>query len=1120
MGRLRKWTPRVAAGLAGALLLLYLLRWPLLGGLVRSELEQAVAAHLKGTLVQARLSGSLLTSATAEDVRVEGGPDTPVDHLSIRRVTARYGFLGLGRPEIEVEGARVVFVDREPEKPSDRPKTIRVAEKIVRTLKFPGRLTLRDGEITLPDSQRIAIAEAYVDETTLRARGRVPGFGEVEASRDGGVVAARAAEGPVRRARLERTGGAFRFTALVEGHEVEGAGQVEHGPDDVLLRAQAEAVAKIGRARVSADFATGRVEARGELTLEVDDPIRARVTASGHVAGPILGPLRAWKLDDAVASAGRVFWRDLELDDVRVEVPDATLDALTWHATASRGKDRFEGEGSVRGGAIEGELRAAVETSAAYVPGIAATGVAIRGRFRVQDGFRFTGRVETGPGEIEGLKWTSLAGEVAVDPQGVEVPALLVKGLPYAPEARVSGSADFQGPRVAVRARAQAGEDWLQAEGVFEKGRFEGAFSGVAADVRAAGRVVKDPASLRAALEPGEIRGVRHGPLDLRLSDGRVVLAETDVASSGAAGRLSGSIAWKNDRVSGELRLRDIVIQGKSFGAAAATFTRDQDLEIDAAWAVEAGIGAELRGRWGASNDLRLQARVPDLAQPWPRRFLDGLPSLTGALTLDAHVAGSAERPEIEGRLGLFGATVEGGAPFHLEVPLRGEGRRIVIALPATPTPFGRLTLDARLPLPGAGEPLEGRARLEARDLAVFARFLPEAARSYVPEGELDVEASAVGPRWSATAELRVPVAPLPVPFAPLKDVRASGTIDAAGLRIDRLVGRMGGGTFEASLRRESAGPIRGMLRGRELLVIATPLSHIRLSSEVGFSWAQDKPGLIQGTVTVPIALIHEEPGSPGGGGGDLAVGGLRLRPAPGGGVLVPGVRGMDGIQLDLAVSTSGEVRVENSVVGAMLRAKGRLRGTLAEPIADGVVEAKSGEVKLPAAIFVRIEEARVTIPAEAGAEPSAHFVGRVGKGDGSIEVRIDGPLARPELNLASDPPRPKEELLARLAFGHPPGQVQGAALGVFAVRLFEQYTAGWPQAEPKDSLFSRLKPTVLGAEADDPRRAPWQLPSGRTARGMVVRTEYLWTPYFSIVGEADREANVGGDMKLRLRFR
>jgi len=48
----------------------------------------------------------------------------------------------------------------------------------------------------------------------------------------------------------------------------------------------------------------------------------------------------------------------------------------------------------------------------------------------------------------------------------------------------------------------------------------------------------------------------------------------------------------------------------------------------------------------------------------------------------------------------------------------------------------------------------------------------------------------------------------------------------------------------------------------------------------------------------------------------------------------------------------------------------------------------------------------------------------------------------------------------------------------------------------------------------------PWELPTRGTARGTAVRTEYLLNEYFSIVAESDREANLSGDLKLRIRFR
>lgn len=1107
MARLRTWGLRLGAGLLVAAAGLYLLRWPLLGGLVRGRVETAVRDTLKGELREAELSGSLLFGAEARDVRIEGGPDSPLLELRARRVVADYGFLGSGRPDVRLEGVTALFADREPQKPSDPLKNLRTAEKIVRTLRFTGRATLVEGVAVLPDGLRITVAEGRLDGDDVQARGRIPGFGDIEASRRGEVLEATATEGPVRRARVE---GGRRFSARIDGHDVEATGTIEYGPDDTLLRAEADATAALGRARVSADFLTGRVEARGEIVVDIDDPVRAKVSVSGHVAGPLFGPLRAWKVDEAVARAGRVAWRNLELEEARVDVPDATFDALTWRASARRGGDRFEGEGTLKGGRVEGEARATLESSAPYYPDLPAKDVVIRGRFRADGGFFFAGRIETGPGRF----WTSLAGDVSVTPDAVEVPALLVKGLPHFPEALVSGTVDLHPAR--IRASARAGESWASFEGTLEDGRFAADVDGL----QGRGRIAKDGAAVRLSVEPGEVRGIRHGTMDVRIAEGRATLEETLVEGLEASGRLSGSVAWTGDLVSGDLRLRSILFRGAAFGTAAARFRREKDVDIDALWAVEGGVGAELKGRWGAANDLRLRARVPDLSTPWARRFVAGL---RGSLSVDARIGGSAERPEVEGGLSLAGIAVENAAPFSLEIPLRSEGRRIALALPATPTPYGRLTFDARIPLPGAEEPLEGRGRLDSDTLPVFAPFLPEALRPYVPAGELRVEGSIRGREWSAAAALSAPILRPPEPFAPVKDLQATATIDRSGLKVDKIWGRMGGATFEASLRRDSAGATRGTLRGTELLAVSTRLSHIRVSPNVDFLWEPGQRARLTGALTVPLALIHEEPGSPGsggGGGGELAVGGLRLRPARGGGVLVPGLPGMEEVALDLEVATTGEVRVENSVVGAMLRAKGRLRGTLAEPGASGEVEATSGEVKLPAAIFVRIETARVTIPPEAGADPSVHFVGRVGKGEGSIEIRVDGPLARPELNLSSDPPATQQDLMARLAFGHPPGQVEGAALGAFALRLFEQYTAGWPQARPSENVLSRLKPTVLNETGEDPVRRPWELPSGRTARGMVVRTEYLWSPHFSVVGEADREANVGGDIKLRLRFR
>lgn len=1124
---LRRWGPRVAGGLVLVLALLFFLRWPLLEGRVRRELARLVADGVQGDLRDVRLSGSLLFSVTAEDLRIDGRG--AAREIRARRVVARYGFLGLGRLRLEVEGGFVLFAE-DPSTPPAGAKIVPDAEVLVRTFRFPGRIRVRDGTLVLPDGRRLEILEAVLDGEDARVRGRLPGFGDLEARvrrpADGLAVEATASEGMLRRVRLDRRGEAFDYALELEGRVIEGNGRVVYGPGGRLRSAEAAFRGKDGSGRAALDFENGRVDATVDVAFDLQEPVRARVAARGSLAGPLLGPLRDWTLTGAVAGAERAAWRGWEFDELEFRIPDASLDRARWTATARRGPDRFEGEGEYRNGTIVNTLKARLADATPYWPEAVAADVTIDGRFSVIDGaFRFSGRVGAGAGSYAGLSWTALLADLDLGPDGVELPAVRVQGLPFAPDLRGSGTADLSGPGARIRVSARSGADRLEVEGDFADGRFDGRFSGAAVwageAVRAAGRVLHEGGTLRLSLDAGEIATARHGPLELRIEDGRASFEETDVELDGLKALLRGSLRWTGGRLAAEARARRVAYRGAHLGTVVAELSRDGDkgdLELSGIWAGEEGSGAELRGRWGRTNDLRLQARVPDLSRPWVRRLFRTAPEFRGALRLDARAGGTAETPVWSGSLAVEGASVGASLPLTLDFPISGEGRRVAITLPPSATPYGRLSIDAWI----SPEDVEARAHLEASTLGAFARHLPEEWRCYVPEvGNFELDGSFAGGRWDLAGTLRVPKAQGPEPLGALTELAARATADGSGLRVEQLSGRMGGGPFEGKLHWLWGGPLRAELEGTELLVVATRLSNVRVSTNLVLSWAEGGRARLEGKIRIPVALLHEEPASPRSGGAGLAVGGLRLRPAAAGGVLLPGMAGMESVDLDVLVESGGELRVENSLVGALLRAEGRLRGTLAEPAASGRVEVLSGEVKLPAAIFVRIEEARVSIPPEPKGEPDVRFVGRVGRGDGSIEIRVQGPLARPDLLLRSDPPRPQEELLARLAFGHAPGAVsESAALGTLAVRLFEQYAAGWPQAEPKDDLFSRLRPTIVGAEEADPRRAPWQLPTGRGPRSMAVRTEYLWTPHFSVVAEADREANVGGDIKLRLRFR
>jgi hypothetical protein len=144
-----------------------------------------------------------------------------------------------------------------------------------------------------------------------------------------------------------------------------------------------------------------------------------------------------------------------------------------------------------------------------------------------------------------------------------------------------------------------------------------------------------------------------------------------------------------------------------------------------------------------------------------------------------------------------------------------------------------------------------------------------------------------------------------------------------------------------------------------------------------------------------------------------------------------------------------------------------------------------------------------------------------VGRFNREIVVLITGPMARPTLRLQSNPPRSQEDLLAILAFGRAPGSIAGTdALGTLTGKVIDIFSDAWPDAEAEEGFWSKVAIDLAGSSTVERPVAPWELPTRGTSRGTMVRTEYLLNEFFSIVGESDREANLSGDLKLRIRFR
>lgn len=362
-----------------------------------------------------------------------------------------------------------------------------------------------------------------------------------------------------------------------------------------------------------------------------------------------------------------------------------------------------------------------------------------------------------------------------------------------------------------------------------------------------------------------------------------------------------------------------------------------------------------------------------------------------------------------------------------------------------------------------------------------------------------------------------------------ISDLDLRGSVDSRGVVLSDCTGKLGDGPFRAMGRwdfQSPKGTVSLHLVGGDMLVLSDRFARLRLSPDL---WLTGDRSALRLTGDAKIAsLIYYDDFHGSGASGKNSVQAaaaprMRLLPdAEGGFVLGAGVATPVPVELDLTLETQKPVRIENSTLGALMRGTLQIRGTLAAPALSGQIDSRSGEVKLATGVVLKIEQLRIELPPGRGATPGIYFKGHSGKGQGMITAVVVGPLAGPSLSLSSVPPRKQEELIAYLAFGRLPGEVGTQdALGVVATKVIAAASDGRPRAKPREGVWQKLDLTVASEDAPDAaKRAPWDLPPTASARGTILRTEYVLSPLLSVVMESDREANVSGDIKIRLHFR
>lgn len=1186
MWKTRWRRPWIALGsIAGILTLVYLLRWPLLGWIARGELEALARTIFHAEVEVERLGGRLLSSLQADGINLKPGPASWFHSFTVRRLDVAYGLFGTGDLVVTLHGARLALAPpRDPEPPHEVvPKVVLALQgfrfpgrlrAIDSTVVLPdgSEITVVDGELSA-GSYRVRLRREPYGETQIQAS-----FDD-----DGAFNAnAQAAAGGVRFFSVEVAPRSERRQALVAQAEFQGRRIVLEGhaslhEDGRFAGIAGKATLSEGAAGLRVDLVSGIARVDFDGTLPVHDPFEADLSIQGSTEGPIAGPIEDWKIGPTRITAAGIRWRGLDVDYGKAEVADGTLRSVSFRAMARRRADRLSVEGTLGAApfSLDAELKAHFDAASPYLallqarPPVEAVGVGVAGRLTAgMSGVRFEGRVSAGEGSVLGNPWKLLAAEGSVHGDAIEVRGLTLRGTPFAPEIFAFGSARAaEGVWEIERAQIVAGDDDIQARGVLGADRAlvffdaQGRFSWLAGlglrapdailPIAVSGEILASSheASLEAWLRmaagaPSRISatGRRHNrgwrvlvqptlvetmgrhfqlqaPAEFDIGEGflELIRFETSVDRPEASASIRGRLEWREAELTAELRAEPRV-RGLALPPLTARMSiHEQSSSIDVAW----GDHLIVRGSVGDRIDLEAVASLADLEAEWVREIL-GREPIRGSIEIRCRVAGPRRSPQGSGEIDLRRIAWGRLPALSLTIPFRIQGEEATFPETTHRTPFGPVTLSARI-APGW---IQAEAEGRIVDPAPLLNHVAPETRPWIPlTGSLfriEVGNSRVSLRVAAAQGGMA----MPDPVGELRDVSIAAEWMEGRVKIHSVQGRLGGGPFvaEGEWRIFDPGrPLKLSVSGTQLLVGSRRDVRIRASPRIDLMWTEGEGMMIRGEAEVPLLLYFSE--FPTGGGNSraskkLTAPGIRLLPAEGGGSRIPGIPGLEKVFLDLKVKSTGEVRIENSILGALLEVEGRIRGTAAAPSASGAVIARRGQIRLATGVFVNIAKGRIDLPGAPGQEPTVHFEGVVGRGEGQISIIVMGPLASPFLSLQSDPPRKQEELLAMIAFGAGPGEFQSdRAIGAVVRKLFEQFTDDWPSADAERASKRGL---ALGLVDSGPTRpnVPWELPSTGSAGGPMVRTEYILNDRVSVVAESDLEANWSGEIKLRLRFR
>lgn len=567
-------------------------------------------------------------------------------------------------------------------------------------------------------------------------------------------------------------------------------------------------------------------------------------------------------------------------------------------------------------------------------------------------------------------------------------------------------------------------------------------------------------------------------------ADARAIPMESVNATAYPQAPLSGSLfftasgagTFESPRYEVKGRIDDLFVADEGIGQVTAALSiRDQTLRIDQLEIASSRLAVSGSGQIALTPeaDAELRFRITDTSlDPYIRALQPGFsPFTTAVVSGSGRVFGELRTPEqlradivvdqVDLRLFDYRLANDGPVRLSLEHQLARLERLRLIGEGTQLEMLGEVNLETqRISLRGLGD----------ANLGILQGVLRDVRSSGAAEVQADVRGTLSAPVITAAATIvDGRLRHFSLPHA-LENINGRVEFDRAGLRIDDMTGRLGGGDIRIGGRVGFTG-----FTPTDLGVTATGTA-MRIRYPQGFRSVVDAELALRGEVASPVlsgtvtvrSAVYERTFDPTavnlfGGGGQNAVSRpvTDAPPAPSG---IP-------VRFDVRILAPGTLRIENRAARLQSTAELSLRGTYDQPQLFGRVEVTRGEVFFEGNRYqvtrgvVDFANAQKIEPFfDVEAETRARVPGQVYR----VTFHVTGTPERFVFDLTSDPPLAPVDIIglllgdtrdpqnAELRELRQPGRTEQEVIAAGATRLL---------ASPISSEVGRVVEETLGVD-------------------------------------------------------